>query len=52
MICYASNKKYNKLFSEERIANNSTAKNSLLELIVKKSDKINYMPNKDDSKKG
>jgi Protein of unknown function DUF262/Protein of unknown function (DUF1524) len=52
MVCHASNKNYNRLFSEELIINNATTKEALRELIEKKSEKANYMPTDAELKTG
>ena len=44
IVMHASNKNYNRLFSEELISNESLTKTKLKELIEEKSDKVNYMP--------
>ena len=52
IVCHASNKNYNRLFSEELISNEVLSKKQLEELIENKSDKANYMPTNEDIGKG
>lgn len=44
IVVHATNKNYNRLFSEELISNECLTKTKLKELIEDKSDKVNYMP--------
>lgn len=52
MVCHASTKNYNRLFSEQLISNNILTKNDLKTYIDKRSDKVNYIPSDSDLKRG
>ncbi|MGR3302685.1 MAG: DUF262 domain-containing protein [Candidatus Scalindua sp.] len=52
IVMHASNKNYNRLFSEELISNESLTKTKLKELIEEKSDKVNYMPSNTELETG
>ena len=52
IICRATNKNYNRLFSDHLISNEALSKKALKELIENKSDKINYIPTNEDLEKG
>jgi len=52
IVSKSTNKGYNKLFSEELIANKITTKDKLQELINTKSDKTNAMPSDEEVEKG
>lgn len=51
MICRATNKNYNRLFSEELISDETLSFEGLIEVIEKKSDKVNFMPLDEDLEK-
>lgn len=51
MICRATNKNYNRLFSEELISDETLTIEGLIEVIEKKSDKVNFMPHDEDLEK-
>ncbi len=52
MVCHASTKNYNRLFSEQLISNNILTKDDLKIYIDKRSDKVNYIPSDSDLRKG
>jgi uncharacterized protein with ParB-like and HNH nuclease domain len=52
MVCHATNKNYNQLFSDRLISNNVLSKEDFQTFIDSRSDKVNYMPADDELKDG
>lgn len=52
MVVHANTKNYNQLFTDRLISNRILNKDELKKYIEKRADKINYMPNDEDLKKG
>lgn len=52
MVCHANTKNYNQLFGDRFISNNILTKEDLKTFIVKRSDKVNFMPSDTELKDG